>query len=132
MTAQAIESLRIIRDAFGVVFRVQEDKEFLPVAASTNQIDYDGRDSEAESEDDAEEEEEDEDEEAMDVDDSDDEDSGDAESEEESDSEDDEEESDSRGAPSQSLEDGNQMRSRETYLVSCLGTGYTNVNRRVT
>eukprot|EP01033_Poteriospumella_lacustris_P005444 gene5444-3881_t len=60
LTAQAMETLRILRDAFGVVFRVQEDKEFLPA------------------------------------------------------------------------QEDEGVRARETYLLSCLGTGYTNVNRRVT
>lgn len=102
LSPQTIETLRIIRDAFGVVFRIKEDRT-APVHGT-----HDGSGK-------------------MNVDD------------EDNDEDDDEEEDDDvpRGKrkANSSINKGEEVEElppRVTYLLSCLGIGYSNVNRRVT
>lgn len=157
LTPQAVETLRLLRDAFGVVFRVQADHQPLPEyegpdanneSGQDNEDamgDFedleatDGEDKEAMSidEDDDDEEEEDDAEEdddnAMDENGEDDEDEEEQQDglEEQSDDED-ESESDDEEEEERQQKGGKVQKERTTYLLSCLGTGYTNVNRRVT
>lgn len=167
LSTQAIETLRIIRDAFGVVFRIKEEKQILEKEKRTsknskksgNNSDNDEDDSEygdfedMEVGDDHEDENKEEEDDEMDenVEDSDDEEEEDEDEEEESDDDGEEdsyddadesaeeEENDSSSEDgSEQLEDENEengevtTQTRVTYLLSCLGTGYTNVNRRAT
>jgi RNA 3'-terminal phosphate cyclase-like protein len=134
LSPQAIETLRIMRDAFGVIFRVQEDKQFLPTTLASSKRNGDSGVDENDS---------------MDVDEveeSNDEESNDDVDEEDDDSEDDEGDVESVNSRNSSIDESGsennidnqqeannkQIQARETYLLSCLGTGYTNVNRRVT
>ncbi len=94
LTPQAMDTLRIIRDAFGVVFRIKEDRV-------ESDADRNRRVTKIEGDDDDEEEEE--------------------------------EEEDDNSEPNRNQATANHsLPPRVTYLLSCLGIGYTNVNRRVT
>jgi RNA 3'-terminal phosphate cyclase-like protein len=149
LSSQAIETLRIMRDAFGVVFRVQEDKQFLPTTlASSSGIRDSGLDENTsmyvddEESNDGDEDSNDDDEDSND----DEEDSHDDDDEDEIEENKDEEsdaetinssnfsidEAESNNGDNEQEINNKQIQSRETFLLSCLGTGYTNVNRRVT
>lgn len=92
LTPQAMDTLRIIRDAFGVVFRIKEDRVEPDADRSRGVTKIEGDDDDEE-----------------------------------------EGEEDDNGEPNQNqATDNHSLPPRVTYLLSCLGIGYTNVNRRVT
>lgn len=157
MSEQAIETLRLLRDAFGVIFRVTEDKIELPLMPTTGNgagfdedddevLDGDFEDLEEKPQNDDRMEEDDEDEEDEEDDDS--EDDGSEDDSQGNAMEEDDEHSSSRGQSEQDDSDDDSdaesdgdisaqkekstVKFRETFLLSCLGTGYVNTNRKVT
>lgn len=105
LTPQTIDTLRILRDAFGVVFRIKEDRSEAEQDRWTNQNHKKRRSSDRDNDEDEEDEE-----------DSDNNESEDMETEE----------------GQRSMKGSDSLPPRITYLLSCLGVGLTNVNRRVT
>jgi RNA 3'-terminal phosphate cyclase-like protein len=94
LSPQAVDTLRIIRDAFGVVFRVKEDREL------QKKSDKQGKKRRH--------------------------------SEDEEDEDENEEEDEDYKEEEGGGDDEDKLSHRVTFLLSCLGIGYSNVNRRVT
>jgi hypothetical protein len=126
LTAHAISTLQLLRDAFGVVFKLKEDKQLMKVTKP-----HSAKKVQLVKSDDADEDENEEDEES--------------EEEMELDSEvATENGTDDEQARSEHENDATQQKSNAdpscdiesyyhtTVLLSCLGTGFVNVNRRVT
>jgi RNA 3'-terminal phosphate cyclase-like protein len=124
LSIQATDTLRIIRDSLGVVFRVKEDRSDQTIPEMRKRRRSKGRGNkgggrrgggkEVEEDDDNEEESEEDNEEEMEV-----------------DEEDEEEESQQQEDQEEQVEE-EELPQRVTYLLSCLGIGFSNVNRKVT
>jgi RNA 3'-terminal phosphate cyclase-like protein len=118
LSIQATDTLRIIRDSLGVVFRVKEDRSDQTISEIRRKKRRTGRGGGNKGGGkEVEEEENDNDEE---------------ESEEEEMEVDEEEEEESQEQEQEQEEQQEELPQRVTYLLSCLGIGFSNVNRKVT
>lgn len=128
LTQGSIQTLRLLKDAFGVVFRITKDVQYEVLdnveRKSTSSVKYvDEESSDGETEEDM-----DQDDEEVDYGDPQDDDGNDEGMVEDDDDDDMEQESDD----ADELDDRSKKVERVTYLLSCLGIGYSNVNRRAT
>ena len=104
LTDQAVRTLRLIREAFGVTFKIKEDPAEAAAASAMERKVGLGAKRPASSE---------------------------GEDDEDDDNDDDEEEGRARNGKKQEGQGGNSMEIGRTFFLSCLGTGYVNMSRKI-